>query len=313
MVYEEFLTAVKQQMELALGSGYTLSLRKVQKNNGLVRDGLCITKGTDPVSPSIYLNQYYQQYRKGSSIASLVKELLELYYQNPMPPVDHEAFSSYEKMKHAISFKLIHADSNRELLEDVPYVPWLDLAIVFYLCIHEDENGLMTALIHHSHMKLWGCSLDELKETALANAQLLFPPVISSMACILEEMSRRFSPAFPCREFPSDEAAPFYVLSNTSGINGASCILYKHVLQNFAEEMECDLIILPSSIHEVLLLPDHGDIFYEEMSRLVSYINETEVSAEDQLSNQVYLYSREHQSITLAPIGGSLSQPLFSS
>lgn len=195
MVYEEFLTAVKQQMELALGSGYTLSLRKVQKNNGLVLDGLCITKGTDPVSPSIYLNQYYQQYRKGSSIASLVKELLELYYQNPMPPVDHEAFSSYEKMKHAISFKLIHADSNRELLEDVPYVPWLDLAIVFYLCIHEDENGLMTALIHHSHMKLWGCSLDELKETALANAQLLFPPVISSMACILEEMSRRFSHA----------------------------------------------------------------------------------------------------------------------
>lgn len=64
--------------------------------------------------------------------------------------------------------------------------------------------------------------------------------------------------------------------------------------------MEKDIIILPSSIHEVLLLPDDGDISYNEMSRLVAHINQTEVPKEDRLSNQVYFYSRQNQSLTLA-------------
>ena len=64
--------------------------------------------------------------------------------------------------------------------------------------------------------------------------------------------------------------------------------------------MEKDIIILPSSIHEVLLLPDEGDISCDEMSRLVTHINQTEVPKEDHLSNQVYLYSRIHQTLTLA-------------
>ena len=67
--------------------------------------------------------------------------------------------------------------------------------------------------------------------------------------------------------------------------------------------MEKDLIILPSSIHEVLLLPDDGDISYAEMSRLVTHINRSEVPKEDRLSNQVYLYSRNTGDITMASAG----------
>ena len=77
-------------------------------------------------------------------------------------------------------------------------------------------------------------------------------------------------------------------------------MLYRDIIKDFADQEEADVIILPSSIHEVLLLPDDGDISYNEMSRLVAHINQTEVPKEDRLSNQVYFYSRQNQSLTLA-------------
>lgn len=65
MVYDTFLNTVKEQMEQALGDGYSLTLRKVQKNNGLILDGLCIAKGNGTIAPSIYLNSCYEQYLNG--------------------------------------------------------------------------------------------------------------------------------------------------------------------------------------------------------------------------------------------------------
>ena len=192
-------------------------------------------------------------------------ELLTLYRQNDTPPpLDYEMLSDYEGIRSNIACKLIHAASNEAILKDVPYIPWMDLAIVFYLCIHEDDSGLMTAMIHNSHLRIWNISLEDLKTSALANSPRLFPPVISSMACIIEEMNRGLNPHFQETHPKPETPAPFYVLSNRSGINGAACILYEDVLKNFADGVEKNLIILPSSIHEVLLLPDDGDISYEE-------------------------------------------------
>lgn len=302
MKYETFLNEVKEQMSQELGEGYDLTLRKVPKNNGLILDGLCITKGGGNVAPAIYLNPCYIQYRNGRAISDIVKELMTLYQSSHTPPgMDYSRLSHYDEMKSGIACKLIHAASNRSLLEDIPHVLWMDLAIVFYLCIHEDETGLMTAMINRQHMEIWDISPDELRKTALDNTPRLFPPVISSMSCMIEDMNEAMPGGDAVLGLPDpDASSPFYVLSNRSGINGASCILYQDVLKNFADGMEKDIIILPSSIHEVLLLPDEGDVSFDEMSRLVTHINQTEVPKEDRLSNQVYHYSRIHQTLTLA-------------
>ena len=96
------------------------------------------------------------------------------------------------------------------------------------------------------------------------------------------------------------DAVPFSILSNSSGVYGAGCLVYSNVIKNFADTVEQDVIILPSSIHEVLLLPDTGNISYGEMTRLVTHINDTEVPKTDQLSNEVYIYSRKLDSISMA-------------
>lgn len=250
MVYEQFLAAVKKRMEAELGSSYELELHKVPKNNGLILDGLCITRGNTHIAPAIYLNPCYDQYRKGMPLDQIVAELLTLYRQNDTPPpLDYEMLSDYEGIRSNIACKLIHAVSNEAILKDVPHIPWMDLAIVFYLCIHEDDSGLMTAMIHNSHLRIWNISLEDLKTSALANSPRLFPPVISSMASIIEEMNRGLNPHFQETRPKPETPAPFYVLSNRSGINGAACILYEDVLKNFADGVEKNLIILPSIQH----------------------------------------------------------------
>jgi hypothetical protein len=162
LVYEQFLAAVKKRMEAELGSSYELELHKVPKNNGLILDGLCITRGNAHIAPAIYLNPCYDQYRKGMSLDQIVAELLTMYRQNDTPPpLNYEMLSDYEGIRSNIACKLIHAASNEAILKDVPYIPWMDLAIVFYLCIHEDDTGLMTAVAFREKPKSFSHKLQK--------------------------------------------------------------------------------------------------------------------------------------------------------
>ena len=93
---------------------------------------------------------------------------------------------------------------------------------------------------------------------------------------------------------------PFYVLTNRLGITGAACLLYPDVLKKCAERLGQDLLILPSSIHESLILPYDESIRVDEMRYMVQSINASEVPTEDQLSGQVYLYHRSDNRIEIA-------------
>lgn len=294
MVYDVFLNKIKTGMEEALGKEYELSLHRITKNNGLILDGLCISKGKNPVAPAIYLNHCYRQYLEGSSLEEITQELLELYRSNEsLPAICPAQLSDYSAMKSRIACRLINTAANETLLQDMPHIPWNDLSIVFYLFFQESDTGVMTAKIHTSHLNTWGISQDELFESAVSNVSRLFPPSITSMDCILEDLTGAVS------DLNGPAMTPFYVLSNTSGINGAICMLYPDVLKHFSEGIERDVLILPSSIHEVLLLPDEEDISYDELGQIVAQINASEVLPQDRLSNQIYRYSRMSDSIEI--------------
>lgn len=298
MVYELFLNTVKEQLEQALGEGYELFLRKVPKNNGIVLDGLCISKKGSSVAPAIYLNSCYSQYLSGRPVTDIVAEIEALYRANEdLPVFDCSSLTDFESMKPRIICRLINSQWNELLLRDIPHIPWLDLALVFHLALKEDEEGLMTALIQKEHLDIWGITQKELYQAAMENGPRRFPPIITSMDHLLEELAG--SPVISA-------ALPLYVLTNAGGVGGASCLLYPNVLKNFAEGTETDLIILPSSIHEVLLLPYETPISFKELSRLVSFINRSEVPEQDRLSDQVYLYTRSTDSVTIAPQNNAL-------
>ena len=98
-----------------------------------------------------------------------------------------------------------------------------------------------------------------------------------------------------------EEEIPLFVMSNGDYMNGASVILYKDVLRDFAKYMEYDLYILPSSIHEVIILLDNEYAKApEELARMVRETNRIVVDREEILSDHVYYYDREKDEIRIA-------------
>ena len=88
-----------------------------------------------------------------------------------------------------------------------------------------------------------------------------------------------------------------YVLSNKSRVEGAACMLYPNLIQDFAEAIQSSFYIIPSSIHELLLLPTKHFEESQEVTSMIQEINDTQVSVEEILSYSLYLYDREEQKI----------------
>ena len=134
MVYEMFQTKIANTLRSCLGNDYELMLQKVPKNNGTLLDGLCITKKAQGVSPTIYLNSYYERYREGIPFNSIIKEILEIYQDNSsVTDLDFSILNDFSQLREKVAYKLIHTASNKELLTTIPSIPYLDLSIVFYL------------------------------------------------------------------------------------------------------------------------------------------------------------------------------------
>lgn len=298
MDYRNFLETVKQALREELGDGYQVRVRPIPKNNGITLDGLSIQAPGDLLAPTVYMNPYYQQYRQGMPLPDVIGDILGLFRNNPPPAyINGERLSDYEEMKDRVMLRLIHAPSNRELLSDVPHIPFLDLAIVFYLFLEKNASGQMTALIHNEYKDRWQVDEKRLLELALVNTPAAYPPELKSMEDIMRDLIRQNASGGE-KELPEelsgaeDTFSSLYVLSNQSGIYGSCCILYEGVLQELADRLGHDLIIIPSSIHEVLLTPDTEGLHYSYLNELVVTINRQEVPREDHLSDHIYRYAR---------------------
>lgn len=307
MEYNQFLLKIQTELEKQLGESFHVRIQRVIKNNDTVLEGLVISKGEEHLSPAIYLNPYFEEFQRGMEMQEIIRLLLCIYEQNVNISFGNkkvEELVDFNNLRNKVVYKLINRESNQELLKEVPYEEFMDLAVVFYLILGESKNGQFTALIHNSHMISWGTTKEELYQLAKRNTPELLPAHIRNLKESIEELLKvdleDFGGAGIINETLGEDWVPLYVLSNPRMTNGACCILYENFLEGFAEEQGADLIILPSSLHEVLLMPVGGDeISYEDLSSMVTEINQTEVPEEDRLSNQVYRYSRSSGTIEI--------------
>lgn len=306
MVYADFLETIRHLLQQKLGDGYSLTIYPVPKNNGVILDGLSIHLPDSALSPTLYLNSYYEQACLGMTIDEIVDDILCLFRDYPPPAhISPDIFADFDKIHDKIMMKLIHAGSNRELLEDLPHILYLDLAVVFYLFLERSETGQMTALIHQEHADLWNTDPQTLFSLALVNTPRIYPAEIRSMDEVMMEIARKNLGASYDEDVilhllsAQEASSPLYVLSNQTGIYGAGCILYHNLIKDFADTVGEDLIIIPSSIHEVLLTPDNENVSYDELNSMVININRSEVPPEDRLSDHIYRYSRSNDQITV--------------
>lgn len=288
MEISTFKVKVQKAVREVLGQEYTVELREVQKNNGVLLQGLTIRKGEDNVTPTIYLNSFWEAYEGGVTFADIIKKIISIYREDGIGrKIDVSFFRDFEKVKEKICFRLVNREKNRELLEKIPYIPVLDLAICFYYAFDGGgvENGMIP--IYRSHLEAWKVTDRELLECAMKNTPALFPYEIIPMQNALEDM---------IRELPEEmgeeilRKISMVILTNSRKTYGACSILYPGVLEQMAERMGGDFYMIPSSVHEFLLMPREQERRDEELREMIAEVNRTEVSAEEVLSDHLYLY-----------------------
>ena len=295
MGIESFAEDVKENVKKKLGKGYEVTVRKVKKNNGVVCTGLCVSEDRASLSPMIYIDSHYDSYKKGNTTPAHTADYVADACRKKRPMVDMRRFLNYEGVKNSIVYKLINTDKNRELLEDLPHLEFLDLSIVFQCLVEDGKNGTATILIHNAHAKLWGVSVGELHSVAVRNTPKLLGYEIKSMKQMLFETLQR-----EASDKEAEYDVPLYVLTNRHRTDGAVCILYPNLLKDFSEALGSNFYIIPSSVHEVLFLPADNTDKNAEIREMIREVNDTQLVPEEILSYSLYYYDRETDEICIA-------------
>lgn len=306
---EEFFEKVVNSMRERFGEEYNIMLKEIVKNNHVILNGLVIINKAMNVSPTIYLDIFWDAYRAGIRYDRIIDRIEQIYRRDiPQESIDMVFFTDFERVKDRICFEIVNAKENEELLSDIPYIPFLDLAICFYYAYSNEELGEGTILIHNSHIKLWNASAEQLMELAKENTPRLFPWECVSMENVMSEFDdvetivpggTEESAGGACDNVNIKEEMdefleknPMHVLSNIKKIHGSVCFLYPGVIDELAEKFGGSIYILPSSVHEVILLADSGRDNPDDLKEMVRVINETQVDPEDILSDSLYYYNR---------------------
>ena len=290
MDFNVFTDNIVNVLQQRMGHEYDVKVTKVTKNNDIELTGVVLMKESDNLSPTIYLDGLFEECQDGAYIEDLAEQIIRLYKEQlPAGRLDMDFFRNFEQVKDRIFYKLVSYNKNRKMLEKLPYYKWNDLALIFYYAMEEERIGRASITIHHQHLKMWEQSLDTLYAVAQENMKKSMPELLVSMKDLLEETTGL--------KMGEDTYLPMYVLTNQEKVYGAAAMLYSEHMKKLAERWQTDLLILPSSIHEVLLLPDDGQNEYAFYRQMVEEVNTTQVEPEEVLSYSLYRYCREKAEI----------------
>ena len=187
MDFTSFIEVIKSEVTKQLGDDYKVRLNDVRKNNGVVLRGLTVIQDDSNISPTIYLNSHYEEYIVGkATLPEIVSRVIDTYNRNKIvQSVDIQHFLNFEDIKERVIYKLINTEKNKDLLEDVPHMDFLDLSIVFQCLIVQEELGISTILIHNIHQKMWDVSTEDLYHVAMENTPRLLKYELKPMTEIL--------------------------------------------------------------------------------------------------------------------------------
>lgn len=281
----------------------TITTDEILKNNNTRKIGLLISDSSksNGCVPTIYLDGFYEEYNKGISMVQILTEIAQVRVENEMPmPFDTNQITDFNLAKHNIIPRLLNAATNADFLLTIPHQTLEDLAIVYTIVIKgEDSDIFGTVVITNDILNKWGISVDELHELSVENMSEMCPPHMEHVLDVLHRMLRKkkdissdFLEFLHDIEYP--ESHEMYVVTTPLDSNGAAAILDKNFMKTITEKFE-NFYIIPSSIHEVLIVPYNEDMnmTVDMFKDMVREVNTNELSASDFLSNNIYTYSNE--------------------
>lgn len=303
MNFEEFINTIKDTIKEYLPEDYRDAEVNILENRKLNTNytGLTVTREGDTLAPTINLNNLFDSYSKHPehSITAVMQEVASVIQHTP-ETFDIGRIMDYDRVKKNLFMRLSAAEKNKDLLEHAPHIRKEDLAITFHIMLDQSDKGTATTMINDNMMEAYGIDLDRLYQDALLNSPVICPAQIENMGealsrMMIEDMKSAGAPPEVIQEMEKDlkesnKDNPMTIITNDRLVDGASAIFYPGVMDLVGERMKGDYFILPSSVHETLVVPDDGRVSLQELTDMVKEVNMTQVSPEDQLTDQVYHY-----------------------
>lgn len=303
MEYQEFIDYIQKNITGKLPSDFKdakVQYKKVTKSNDQMLTGLLIKQNDESMAPIIYLDSYYDMYQNGIQIDEVMHHLTKDYLlarEGTIPAMNDEVEKIYDfsQIKGQINIRMCDYNLNQERLKDLAYTMHGDFAATYQVVLKEENSQTASVAVTNSLLQHWNMPVEKLHQEVMAiqadNCQPSLQNLDDVMAALFDDRNRN-SNLLVNNEPVEIESynVPLFVFTNGSGINGASAILHDDWMDKASKAMGGNFFVLPSSVHEVMILPDTGIIELEELSDMVKNINRTAVTPDDLLSDHVQYY-----------------------
>lgn len=303
MNYNCFLKDVTQRVCEAVSGTMTVEVGAVAKNNGVTLDSLMIHRPGETVCPNIYINPLYEQYLNGATVDQIVERIL-LTYRSAVPAaeIDPDALLNPEIILSQVVYRLVNYEKNERLLEDIPYKPVLDLALIYYVMVHTEEFGDGAIMVRNDLLAYYNLTKEEVDRAAKENTARLLPADFMGIRELMREMGEIIG-VKSYKDLSLEEeavASPLYVLTNRQRLFGAYYMTDESLLSEISRKLDSDLFLIPSSVHECMVVPTEIWEEKDTLSDMVREINHTQVSEQDFLADTIYRYNAGEKRLVVA-------------
>lgn len=285
---EEIMKKLEKAVKSAAGEEYEVGICETRKNNGVILKQVSIRRPEKNAVQKLHINEILEMIALGRAEVDEAADLIvKTCRQHEQEAENLERMTrglSKSEIFKRVTGQVVNKMSNARMLMEAPYKTVLDMALVYRVILQESEYGIASFLVSHALCDRYNISCEELYNAAAAN-MTMEGFTAHTMESMLAEMGS-LSDGMPA------DACPMLVITNNRRLYGAAVMAHPEYFENLSVKMDSDLYILPSSIHEVIVVPAKG-IDPGELRKMVIEVNESELDLEEFLSNNVYRYSRK--------------------
>ena len=294
MSYEEFKAWAADEIRAWLPPEYAdadVSIHRMEKL-GLAYDGMTVVRSGQRAAAAVNLTAFYDMYQEGRTAGDIIHEMADVAVMQA-PQMEYSVFSDYEAAKDRLFIRVTNKETNADVLAGMPHKEVEDLAITYHVLVNHDQNGIASAPVTDDLLRHYGVTAEQLHEDAIANSQRMLPAQLDSMQNMLfGMMTPEASDTLRDEPYPG---STMLVLTNNVQLNGAAALFYPGVMDQAAERLGGNFIVLPSSTHEVIMIPADGMTDFRSLEQMVKDINRSQVAPEERLSDHVYHYDAQER------------------
>ena len=262
---------ITEILMILASKGYPAKEHDVVKN-GVTCKGIMLKTGTN-ANPVFYLNDILCENDTEEKVAN---RIIAFYKSSPIPPIKPDVLKDRKWVLDHLTIAL-QRTSDEDLVKKGTNFDGIEQ---YLLLIDKNDDGAFSIKVTAPLLKNIG--ITESDAWDVADIHLINSFEIKSLGSVLGDAI--------FDTFPGEDRVGLHVVTTKNKIKGAAAILWHGALKEFANKYDTDkLVIIPSSVHEMLIIPYDGTQEINEFSALVKEVNASQVPPEEQLADQAYL------------------------